>query len=58
MRSILDPKFKYTSSMETDIRKTFERVRRERREAEARKKPDEQDPAGKLKLLFGDKTGS
>ena len=30
MKSILDPTFKYTPSVETDIRKTFARVRRER----------------------------
>jgi hypothetical protein len=31
MKSILDPSFRYTSSIQTDIRKTFARVRRERR---------------------------
>jgi hypothetical protein len=29
MKSILDPSFEYTSSVDTDIRKTFDRVRRE-----------------------------
>jgi hypothetical protein len=29
MKSILDPSFKYTPSVNTDIRKTFERVRKE-----------------------------
>lgn len=29
MKSILDPSFCYTSSLHTDVRKTFERVRRE-----------------------------
>ena len=29
--SILDPSFRYTSSFETDLRKTFARVRRELR---------------------------
>lgn len=29
MKSILDPSFRYTPSSETDIRKTFNRVRRE-----------------------------
>ncbi len=47
MKSILDPEFRYTPSVETDLRKTFARVRREQRrqqeafalaEAEARKK--------------------
>lgn len=31
MKSILDPAFRYTSSANTDIRKTFARVRREMR---------------------------
>lgn len=29
MKSILDPSFRYTKSVDTDIRKTFARVRRE-----------------------------
>jgi hypothetical protein len=29
MKSILDPSFRYTKSAETDLRKTFARVRRE-----------------------------
>ena len=29
MKSILDPSFRYVPSAETDIRKTFNRVRRE-----------------------------
>jgi hypothetical protein len=29
MKSILDPSFCYTSSLHTDVRKTFNRVRRE-----------------------------
>lgn len=31
MKSILDPSFRYTKSVDTDIRKTFARVRREQR---------------------------
>ena len=31
MKSILDRSFRYTSSVETDLRKTFARVRREQR---------------------------
>jgi len=47
MKSILDPEFHYTPSVDTDLRKTFARIRREQRrvkearsaaEAEARKK--------------------
>jgi len=34
MKSILDRSFRYTKSIDTDIRKTFARVRREQRAAE------------------------
>jgi len=30
VKSILDPTFRYTPSHATDVRKTFERIRRER----------------------------
>lgn len=36
MKSILDPKFRYTSSVNTDVRKTFARVRREQAQQQAR----------------------
>ncbi len=36
MKSVLDPSFTYTRSIETDLRKTFERVRRQ--QAAARRK--------------------
>ena len=29
MKSLLDPSFRYTKSIDTDIRKTFARIRRE-----------------------------
>ena len=31
MKSILDPAFRYTKSADTDLRKTFARIRREQR---------------------------
>ena len=31
MKSILDPSFRYTKSVDTDLKKTFARVRRELR---------------------------
>jgi hypothetical protein len=34
VKSILDPSFRYTNSAETDLRKTFARVRREQRKRE------------------------
>ena len=33
MKSILDPTFRYVPSVQTDLRKTFARVRREQRAA-------------------------
>lgn len=35
MKSILDPSFRYTKSVETDLRKTFARIRRELQKARA-----------------------
>jgi hypothetical protein len=32
MKSILDCSFRYTSSIDTDLRKTFARIRREQRQ--------------------------
>jgi len=32
MKSILDRSFRYTKSVDTDLRKTFARIRREQRE--------------------------
>ncbi|MEO6566698.1 MAG: hypothetical protein ABIO63_11780 [Casimicrobiaceae bacterium] len=34
MKSILDPSFRYTKSVETDLRKTFAKIRRELRKQE------------------------
>ena len=34
MTSILDPKFRYTNSANTDIRRTFARIRREQKQRE------------------------
>ena len=36
MKSILDPTFQYTPSAETDVRKTFARIRRELRAQDAK----------------------
>ncbi len=35
MKSLLDPSFVYTPSHETNIKKTFERIKRERAKADA-----------------------
>ena len=34
MKSILDPTFRYTNSANTDVRKTFARIRREQKRCE------------------------
>jgi len=49
MKSILDPSFRYTPSVQTDVRKTFARIRRELREREQSKL--ERDVDGKLTVL-------
>jgi hypothetical protein len=36
MKSVFDASFKYTPSCDTDVRKTFERVRREQRQLRGR----------------------
>jgi hypothetical protein len=38
MKSILDRSFRYVPAARTDIKRTFERIRREQREAEAQRK--------------------
>jgi hypothetical protein len=50
MKSILDPSFRYTTSVETDLKKTFARVRREQRRATAEVKTKDAD-VGKVQLL-------
>jgi hypothetical protein len=54
VKSLLDPTFKYVPSAETDIRKTFARIRREARRSSPSFSPI-QKRAGKFELLFGDK---
>ena len=44
MKSILDPSFHYTPSVETDLRKTFARVRREMRKAQKTVAPTNVQP--------------
>jgi hypothetical protein len=39
MKSILEPSFKYRPSSQTDVRKTFERIRREQAEERRRQAP-------------------
>lgn len=39
MKHIFDPSFKYTPAVATDIRKTFERIKKEKLHADATKDP-------------------
>jgi len=50
MKSILDPTFHYTSSANTDVRKTFARIRRELRKQEA--KPSSTEAASNVSPIF------
>ncbi|HUG77497.1 MAG TPA: hypothetical protein VML57_08445 [Burkholderiales bacterium] len=43
MKTVFDPSFRYKRSSETDIRKTFERIRRERQQAERRRQEQAAD---------------
>jgi hypothetical protein len=53
MKSILDPTFRYTSSANTDLRKTFARIRREtRRQAQVTTVRDEGDAVKKVTPIF------
>ena len=53
MKSILDPTFRYTSSANTDLRKTFARIRREtRRQSQSTSVRDETDPVKKVTPIF------
>lgn len=44
MKSILDHSFRYTKSIDTDLRKTFARIRREQRQ-QARAQVEGDNPA-------------
>jgi len=55
VKSLLDPTFKYVPSVETDIRKTFARVRREARRQPPVLSPSN-DRSSKIAVLFGDKS--
>jgi hypothetical protein len=52
MKSILDPSFRYTSSANTDIRKTFARVRREMRRQGSTNSSEDVPNAGKVTPIF------
>ncbi len=49
MKSILDRSFRYTNSVETDLRKTFARIRREQRTREQAVAAAEADSLNKIR---------
>jgi hypothetical protein len=50
MKSILDPTFRYVPSVQTDVRKTFARIRRELRAADSKVDVDAPAVANVLSL--------
>ena len=52
MKSILDPTFRYTSSANTDLRKTFARIRRESRRQTQVATRDEAGTVKKVTPIF------
>ncbi len=53
MKSILDPSFRYTASFDTDLRKTFARIRRARRQDSARALQLSAETPGKVSSIVG-----
>ena len=51
MKSVLDPTFRYTPSIHTDLRKTFARLKREAR-AQAAQNDEPRPPATNVSVLF------
>ena len=51
MKSILNHQFRYTSSVETDIRKTFARVRREMRQVERTESAAQEEVSKKVRHI-------
>ncbi len=50
MKHILDASFRYKPSFDTDVRKTFDRVRRQQQE-KARTEASKQNPEVRVKVL-------
>ena len=50
MKSILDPTFRYTPSVQTDVRKIFARIRRELRAQDAKAGAEAETRANVLSL--------
>lgn len=53
MRHIFDPKFRYKPSFATDVKKTFEKIRRRQQKTEEPEKKENVVPLGKAKQAHG-----
>ena len=53
MKSILDPSFRYTTSTQTDLRKTFAKVRRELQLQQQAQKVAEAEARRKVSPIWG-----
>ena len=51
MKHILDSDFRYRPSFDTDVRKTFEKVRRQQQMRERDPSPAKNEPEMKVKVL-------
>jgi hypothetical protein len=51
VKSILDSSFRYTNSVETDLRKTFARIRRQQRTDQQAQAKVDADSHSKVRLL-------
>jgi len=51
VKSILDSSFRYTNSVETDLRKTFARIRREQRSLQQSRQKIDAESLLKVRLL-------
>jgi hypothetical protein len=56
MKSILDRTFRYTPSFETDLRKTFARIQRERRLAAQSDRPAARPPLANVSSIVRNST--
>ncbi len=53
MKSILDPSFRYTASFNTDLHKTFARIRRDQRQEAHREVHATVGPIAKVSSIVG-----
>jgi hypothetical protein len=51
MKSVLDRSFQYTPAVETDLKKTFARIRRQLREQEKERLLADAEAKGKVSLI-------